>query len=116
MMYKLILVDGTIYDVGQDSNATNFYIPVGTLAEAQEVIDEITIENCKTVIIKDENDVVLSEDYNIIPVSYQINRNYGDTDDIMIHFTNRVKTDNEIINDQITELQEAVSELAEALA
>ena len=116
MMYKLILVDGTIYDIGQDSNATNFYIPVSTLSDAEGVIDKITIENCKTVIIKDENDTVLSEDYNIIPVSYQINRGYDETGDITIHFTNRIKTENEIINDQITELQEAVSELAEALA
>ena len=49
---------------------------------------------------------------NIVPVQTVANNTFGNENTIMVNFQNRYKTDVELLQEQMVEVQEAIAELA----
>ena len=97
--------------------------------ETEEFTDESTITDLYTVVnsysaidamqanFYTENMVGATFDgepiENIVPVETIASNILGNENAITVHFHNRYKTDIELLQEQVTELQEAVAELGE---
>ena len=97
--------------------------------QTEEFTDESTITNVTTVLSSYAAlDAMLANFYtenfvgatfdgepieNIIPVDVHASNSYGQEHTIVVNFINRYKTDIELLQDQVVELQEAVAELAQ---
>ncbi|MBP5325310.1 MAG: hypothetical protein J6Y86_07445 [Pseudobutyrivibrio sp.] len=98
--------------------------------QTEEFTDESTITNLVTVLTSyAQIDAMLANFYtenfvgatfdgepieNIIPVTVHAENAFGQEHSIVVTFTNRYKTDIELLQDQVVELQEAVAEIAGA--
>lgn len=104
--YKLILVDGTEIDFAAGSVPLELIGVYTSLAEVDTVRAKLTEENLKGAIFNGE---VLE---NIVPVRLSIKEiKAGDTV-YEAHFVNATKSALDIMQEQITELQEALAEIA----
>lgn len=105
-MINLILMDGTTYEVANNSTITDIMVVVADYAEVDAMIPHFTKANMEKV--------ELGEDtyYNVIPTGVSV----SGTDSIVAHFTTRNRTTDEIVlaqAEQINELQEVVAALLE---
>lgn len=106
-MITLKLMDGTTYEVANNSTIADIMVVVNDYAEVDAMIPHFTKENMSKV--------ELGEDtyYNVIPTGVSV----SGTDSIVAHFTSRNRTTEEIIMaqaEQINDLQEAVADLISA--
>ena len=104
MSKKLIFADGVSFDTDDSSNANRILIYTDTFAKADDVKLEFTQENLIGATLNDKR---LE---NLVPVSIQALYDAGSI--IEVHLNSRTLNDIEIANKQITELQEAVAEIA----
>ena len=102
-MKTLVLSNGNEYEFSDDSHITRLSKDVETFAEIDEIAADITEENLSGATF--DGDPV----ENCIPVNCTADKS-GET--ITVVFANRFKTDTEIMKDEITELQEALAEIA----
>ena len=102
---KLILTDKTEITVTDDSTYSSLNIIAKTFAEMDEIASKITADNLKNVEIGGQ------KFDNIIPVSLTVT---GGINGAGIHavIVARTKTTEEIMQEQIYELQNAMAELA----
>jgi hypothetical protein len=102
---KLILTDKTEITVTDDSTYSSLNIIAKTFAELDEIASKITVENLKHAEIGDQ------KFDNLIPVSLTVT---GGINGSEIHavIVARAQTAEEIMQEQITELQNALAEIA----
>jgi hypothetical protein len=103
-MKKLVFADGTELKFTDSSTASNMVAVEKNFAKVDEIVPMITEENLKGA--EFDGELML----NVIPVSCKAEK---DGDNVVITFTNRQKTELEVINDKIEELQIAMTEIAE---
>lgn len=105
-MITLKLMDGTTYEVANNSTIADIMVVVNDYAEVDAMIPHFTTANMEKV--------ELGKDtyYNVIPTGVSV----SGTDSIVAHFTTRNRTTDEIVMaqaEQINELQEVVASLLE---
>ena len=103
-MKKLIFKDGTEVLFTDESTITNCVTVLNSFAEVDAIRAKFTQENLVGATFADEPVV------DIIPVSASANASVGGN--VSVTFTNRAKTREEILEEQINELQIAIMELA----
>jgi len=107
MAKYLVFKNGATEEFTDDSTITNLF----TVVENYAAIDAMQA-NFYT-----ENMVGATFDGtpidNIVPVQTVASNTLGNENAILVNFQNRYKTDIELLNEQVTELQEAVAQLAE---
>ena len=96
--------DGKTCDFTDSSTALDCVAVVKTFAELDAILAEFTEDNLKGATF--DGTVV----QNIVPVSVQAET---DGENVVAHFTNRVKGQDEINAEEISELQEAVATIVE---
>lgn len=96
--------DGKTYDFTDSSTALDCVAVVKAFAELDAIRTEFTEDNLKGA----EFDGTVMQ--RIVPVSVKAET---DGENIVAHFTNRVKGQDEINAEQISELQEAVATIVE---
>ena len=96
--------NGKTYDFTDSSNALDCAAVVKTFAELDAIRAEFTADNLKGA----EFDGTVVQ--YLVPVSVKAET---DGENIVAHFTNRVKGQDEINAEQISELQEAVAGIVE---
>ena len=96
--------DGKTYDFTDSSTALDCVAVVKTFAELDAIRDEFTEENMKGATFDG------AAVQHLVPVSAKAET---DGENITAHFTNRVKGQDEINAEQISELQEAVAGIVE---
>ena len=96
--------DGKTYDFTDGSTALDCAAVVKTFAELDAIRAEFTEDNLKGA----EFDGTVMQ--HIVPVSVQAET---DGENIVAHFTNRAKGQDEINAEQISELQEAIATIVE---
>lgn len=102
---KLILTDKTEIEVTDGSTFSSLNFTVKTFAEIDAIAEKITVENLKHVELGEQK-------YdNLIPVSLTVT---GGINGAEIHVTivTRTQTNEEIMQEQIYELQNAMAEMA----
>lgn len=104
MSKTLKFKDGKTYDFTDSSTVLDCVAVVQTFAELDAIRTEFTEDNLKGATF-DGTTV-----QHLVPVSVQAET---DGENVVAHFTNRVKGQDEINADQISELQEAVAEIVE---
>lgn len=102
---KLILNDKTEIEVTDYSTYSSMHVIAKTFAELDAIADKITTENLKHVELGEQ------KFSNLIPVSFAVR---GGINGAEIHavIVARTKTTNEIMQEQINELQNAMAEIA----
>ena len=102
---KLILTDKTEITVTDDSTYSSLNIIAKTFAELDEIAGKITVDNLKHVEIGGQ------KFDNLIPVSFIVT---GGINGAEIHavIVARMQTNEEIMQEQIYELQNALAEIA----
>lgn len=103
--YKLILANGTEIQFALGSTISDLIGVYPTFAEADAVRGLLTDENLKGATFNGE---VLE---NVVRYDLSVNT-YKDGENLEVHFHNILKSDVEIMKEQITELQEALAEIA----
>ena len=96
--------DGKTYDFTDSSTALNCVAVVKTFAELDAIRAEFTEDNLKGA----EFDGAVAQ--HLVPVSVKAET---DGENVIAHFTSRVKEQVEINSEQISELQEAVATIVE---
>lgn len=96
--------DGKTYDFTDSSTALDCVAVVHTFAELDAIRAEFTEGNLKGATF----DGAAAQ--HLVPVSVQAET---DGDNVVAHFTSRVKRQDEINAEQISELQEALAEITE---
>ena len=104
-MKTLTLSNGKSYDFTDNSHITRLVKEVEAFSEIDEIAADMTEENLSGATF--DGDPV----ENCIPVSCTAEQTEGT---ITVGFVNRFKTETEIMKDEITELQEALAEIAGA--
>lgn len=102
------VINGHTYDVSEASTYSAIIYNAASFADVDAIAADITIENCKRVVLGET--VYL----NLIPVSMTISGPI--TTKPTITFSLRTKTDKEVQDEKIKELQDAVLALSEAQA
>ena len=96
--------DGKTYDFTDSSTALDCVAVVKTFAELDAIRTEFTEDNLKGA----EFDGAVVQ--HLVPVSVKAET---DGENVVAHFTNRVKEHDEINAEQISELQEALAAIVE---
>lgn len=105
-MKILILSDGTELEFTNESSTTNMVMEVEKFADVDDAKSLITVDNLNGA--KFDNEPI-SE---LIPVEVSARVVGGK---VVVTFTNRFKTEEEKLKEQILELQVAVADMTEAL-
>lgn len=104
MAKTMKFADGKTYDFTDSSTALDCVAVVQTFAELDAVRAEFTEDNLKGATFDG------TTAHHLVPVSVQAET---DGENVVAHFTNRVKERVEINAEQISELQEAVAGIVE---
>lgn len=104
MAKTMKFTDGTTYDFTDSSTALDCVAVVQTFAELDAIRAEFTEDNLKGATF----DGAVAQ--HLVPVSVKAET---DGENVVAHFTNRVKGQDEINAEQISELQEAVAGIVE---
>lgn len=104
MAKTMKFTDGTTYDFTDSSTALDCVAVVKTFAELDAIRSEFTDDNMKGA----EFDGSTAQ--HLVPVSV---RAETDGKNVTAHFTSRVKSQDEINSEQISELQEALAAITE---
>lgn len=102
------VINGHTYDVSEASTYSAIIYSAASFADVDAIAADITIENCKRITLGET--VCL----NLTPVSMTMSGPI--TDKPTITFALREKTDKEVQDEKIKELQDAVLALSEAQA
>lgn len=102
---KLILTDKTEIEVTDDSTFSSLNLIAKTFAELDAIASKIKLENFKHVELCEQ------KFNNLIPVSMTVTGGING-EDIHVVIVTREQTNEEIMQEQIYELQEAMAEMA----
>lgn len=104
MAKTMKFTDGTTYDFTDSSTALDCVAVVQTFGELDAIRAEFTEDNLKGATFDG------ASVQHLVPVSV---RAETDGENVVAHFTSRVKTQGEINAEQISELQEALATIVE---
>lgn len=104
MAKTMKFADGKTHDFTDSSTALDCVAVVQTFAELDAIRAEFTEDNLKGA----EFDGAVAQ--HLVPVSVKAET---DGENVVVHFTNRVKEQHEINAEQISELQEALAAIVE---
>lgn len=107
MAKYLVFKNGNREEFTDESTITNLFTVVNSYADIDAMQANFTTEN----MIGAEFDGEPIE--NIVPVTTVATNKFGEEDTIVVNFQNRYKTDVEILQEQMVEVQEALVELAD---
>ncbi len=107
MAKYLVFRNGDREEFTDNSTITNLFTVVSSYAAIDAMQANFTTEN----MIGAEFDGEPIE--NIIPVTTVASNEFGNEGNIVVNFQNRYKTDIELLQEQMIEVQEAIAELAE---
>ena len=102
------VINGHEYEVSDASTYSAIIYSAASFADVDAIAADITVENCKRVVLGE------TVHLNLIPVSMTVSGPI--TTKPTITFTLRTKTDKEVQDEKIKELQDAVLALSEAQA
>ena len=91
-----------------NSTITNLFTVVSSYAEIDAMQANFTTENMVGATFDGE------PIENVVPVTTVATNNFGDETHITVNFQNRYKTDIELLQEQMVEVQEAIAEIAGA--
>ena len=106
MAKYLIFANGTQEEFTDSSTITNLFTVVDSYAAIDAMEANFTEENLNGATFDGES---LE---NIVPVKCVAENNYPDSNVITLNFQNRYKTDVEILQEQMVEVQDAIAELS----
>lgn len=116
-MKKLILSDGTALKVLSDEGLWNIRVSISSIDEIKAIIEKLTVENLKIVKVSVDDQVISA--YKEVLVQQPISI-YTEPD-LSMSISLRTKTIEEIqrdeikiLQDQLTQVQEAMAEMYEA--
>ena len=107
MAKYLVFRDGTTEEFTDNSTITNLYTVVNSYAAIDAMQAKFYTENMIGATFDGE------PIENIVPVTTVATNQFGQENTIVVNFQNRYKTDIEILQEQMTEVQEAIAELAQ---
>ena len=107
MAKYLVFKNGATEEFTDESTITNLFCVVNSYAAIDAMQANFTTEN----MIGAEFDGEPIE--NVVPVTTVATNQFGQENTIVVNFQNRYKTDVEILQEQMIEVQEALVELAE---
>ena len=106
MAKYLVFKNGDSVEFTDESTITNLVTVLNSYSEIDPIIAEFTPANL--VGAEFDGTPIL----NVLPVSMSATSSYND-EAIVVTFVNRYKTDVELLQEQMIEVQEAIAELAE---
>ena len=107
MAKYLVFKNGATEEFTDESTITNLFCVVDDYADIDAMQANFTTENMVGATFDGE------PIENIVPVTTVATNTYGNENAIVVNFQNRYKTDVEILQEQMIEVQEALVELAE---
>lgn len=107
MAKYLVFADGTREEFTDNSTITNLYTVVNSYAAIDAMQAKFTPENLIGATFEGESIL------NVIPVTTVATNDFGNENAITVNFQNRYKTDVELLQEQMAEVQEAIAELAQ---
>lgn len=107
MAKYLVFKNGEREEFTDNSTITNLFTVVNSYAQIDAMQANFTTEN----MIGAEFDGEPIE--NIVPVKTVASNDFGGEDQILVNFQNRYKTEIELLQEQMVEVQEAIAELAQ---
>ena len=107
MAKYLVFKNGDTEEFTDNSTITNLFTVVSSYAQIDAMQANFTTENMVGAVF----DGTPIE--NVVPVTTVATNEFGAEDHIVVNFQNRYKTDVEILQEQMIEVQEALVELAE---
>lgn len=105
MAKYLVFRNGNTEEFTDESTITNLFTVVNSYATIDAMQANFTTENFVGATFDGE------PIENVIPVTTVATNTYGNENAILVNFQNRYKTDVEILQEQMTEVQEAIAEL-----
>ena len=100
-MKELIFKDGSSVSFTDESTITNCVTVLTTFAEIDSIREKFTEDNMKGATF--DGEVV----ENVVPVSCDVSAEVGEN--AVAVFVNRIKTDAEVVKEQLVEVQELVA-------
>ncbi len=107
MAKYLVFKNGATEEFTDESTITNLFCVVDDYADIDAMQANFTTENMVGATFDGE------PIENIVPVTTIATNTYGNENAIVVNFQNRYKTAVEILQEQMTEVQEAIAELAQ---
>ena len=107
MAKYLVFKNGAREEFTDESTITNLFCVVDDYADIDAMQANFTTENMVGATFDGE------PIENIVPVTTVATNTYGNENAIVVNFQNRYKTEVELLQDQMIEVQEAIAELAE---
>ena len=108
-MYYIKLTNGTTINNCTEETIPNNIVHVGeTYADAVSILNEMTEENTSSIRVYNENDELVSSEGNLVLSNSAVVINKGEYKTCTV--TLRRKSEMEVMQDQISELQEAIIE------
>lgn len=104
----LVFQNGVTEEFTDESTITNLFTVVTSYAAIDAMQANFTPENMIGATFDGESIE------NVVPVTCTARNNYGEETAITVNFQNRYKTDVELLQEQMTEVQEAIVEIANA--
>lgn len=105
MAKYLVFKNGQTEEFTDNSTITNLFTVVNSYAAIDAMQANFTTENMIGATF--DGEPIL----NIVPVTTVATNDFGNEGAITVNFQNRYKTDIELLNEQVTELQEVVAEI-----
>ena len=106
MAKYLVFKNGATEEFTDESTITNLFTIVNSYAAIDAMQANFTTENMVGATFDGE------PIENIVPVTTVATNTFGNEDTITVNFQNRYKTDVELLQEQMIEVQEALVELA----
>lgn len=107
MAKYLVFRNGDREEFTDNSTITNLFTVVTSYAQIDAMQANFTTENMIGATFDGE------PIENIVPVTTVATNDYGNETNITVNFQNRYKTDVELLQEQMIEVQEAIAELAQ---
>ena len=107
MAKYLVFKNGDREEFTDNSTITNLFTVVTSYAQIDAMQANFTTDNMIGATFDGE------PIENIVPVTTVATNDYGNETNITVNFQNRYKTDVELLQEQMVEVQEAIAELAQ---
>lgn len=105
-MKTITLANGVVLNAADNTTATNMIFEVSA-SEIGGILAELTIENMRHVVIKDENDNIIQDEHRVVSTnSASISGDFETT--VVLSVVNRYLTKEEITEERLDDLEDAV--------
>ena len=106
-MKTITLVDGTVLNATDSATATQMTFEVAVSGIAG-ILAKLTTENMRHVVIKDDEGKVIQDENRVISTGSATVNGEFDAETITLSVTNRYMTQDEITEERLSDLEDAV--------